>query len=1024
MKNCFGRLVRMAWLAALPLMAWSGKAETDPYWYAVQVSATVQTAPPQIQLSWPTDANATGYTVYRKAFNSITWSSVGTLPASATTFSDVNVTLGGSYEYGIKKSSSLGFTGTGYVYAGINAPMIESRGKLILMVDNTYVTKLVNELGTLEQDLIGDGWTVIRHDVSSAASVSGVKSLIKADYAADPTNVKAVFLFGHVPVPYSGDLNPDGHPDHKGAWPADVYYADMDGVWTDSTVNDTSAARTQNQNVPGDLKFDQSTLPSDVELELGRVDMSNLTCFSNKTPARGELDLLKQYLSKDHNFRHGKLAVQRRGIVCDNFGERSGEAFAASGWRNFAAFFGASKVTATPGWTFFSTLATQDYLWAYGTGGGSYTTCDGVGGSDNFATTDLHAVFTMFLGSYFGDWDNESAFLRAPLGSTSYTLTASWAGRPHWFYHHMGLGQTIGYSTRLTQNNPGAGLYENQVNYAARGVHVALMGDPSLRMHPVIPPSNGGATIGGTGVGLTWAASTDTAIQGYHVYRAGSFKGPFTRVSGNSPLVTLAFNDPTGTNGGVYMVRAVKLEQSGSGTYYNPSQGIFITAGSMAAPVPNAPTGLSVTAVSGPQMNLSWTLNSTTETGVKVFRKTGVNGTYALIKTLPAGTKTYSNSGMSASTQYYYKVAAYNSTGDSPYSNESFATTPPPPAATIASATFLLQDKSTSGNWKGVYGPDGYYVLGDSTKVPSYVQAGFVGNSFWSWADSTSSVEALQKAATTDRVAACWYNAASFDINLNFTDGLSHRVALYFVDWDYAGRQQTVQILDTSSGAILNTQTISAFEDGQYLVLDLKGKVTLRIARVLGANAIVSGIFFGNSTLPTPTATVAAAQYIGMNSSALGNWKGLFGAQGCNVIDNGSVAPTFATVSPSNKTDYLWDGGTSDPRALQNISDSLRTAACWYAPSTFNVNVRCKDALTHKVTLYCLDWDRAGRTQTIDVIDTNSGVVLHSATINAFSNGVYLSWNIKGDVTFRFTRNAGSNVLVNGLFFDAGTASL
>ena len=35
----------------------------------------------------------------------------------------------------------------------------------------------------------------------------------------DPINTKAVYLLGRIPVPYSGFINPDSHPDHEGAWP-------------------------------------------------------------------------------------------------------------------------------------------------------------------------------------------------------------------------------------------------------------------------------------------------------------------------------------------------------------------------------------------------------------------------------------------------------------------------------------------------------------------------------------------------------------------------------------------------------------------------------------------------------------------------------------------------------------------------------------------------------------------------------------------------------------------------------------
>src|SRR5437870_5446470 len=170
----------------------------------------------------------------------------------------------------------------------------------------------------------------------------------------------------------------------------------------------------------------------------------------------------------------------------------------------------------------------------------------------------------MFIGSYFGDWDSESNFLRAALGS-GYCLTTAWAGRPHWFYHHMGLGETIGYSTLITQNN--SGLYENQMNYGAHQVHQALLGDPTLRMHPVIPVNSLHATVNGGSITLNWNASSDSAVVGYHVYRGGMPNGGFTRLTG-TPVTWTSFTDSAYSSSYTYMVRAVKLETAGGGTYY------------------------------------------------------------------------------------------------------------------------------------------------------------------------------------------------------------------------------------------------------------------------------------------------------------------------------------------------------------------------------------------------------------------------------------------------------------------------
>ncbi len=402
--------------------------------------------------------------------------------------------------------------------------------------------------------------------------------------------MKAVFLFGHVPVAYSGDIVPDGHaPHHQGAWPCDGFYGDMDGVWTDNSVNDTSAADARTRNVPGDGKYDQSTFPAPIKLMVGRVDLADMPgrqTWGGAATFPSELELLRNYLNKDHSFRQKQFDVPRRGLVGDYFGARDGEAFAASGWRNLASFFEAANVTTLPDQgTWISTLSSNSYLWAYGCGPGSYTSIGGLGNSDTYhdgVTTelvknDVKAVFTLLFGSWLGDWDSEDNLQRAVLALPSYGLTCACSGRPHWFLQHMALGETIGYGARLTQNNGPTGLYRNEMNSCAGQIHIALMGDPTLRMHIVAPPSRLTSSIDDKGVNLSWLASLDSVL-GYHVYRASDTDGPFTRLT-TSPIATTSYTDasPSATPSSIYMVRAVKLEVSASGSYYNASQGAFLT---------------------------------------------------------------------------------------------------------------------------------------------------------------------------------------------------------------------------------------------------------------------------------------------------------------------------------------------------------------------------------------------------------------------------------------------------------------
>src|ERR1041385_5073655 len=74
--------------------------------YAVQVSATVQTNPAQITLSWPADPAATRYLLFRKAPDAKSWGTATTLATNATSYADTNVALGGTYEYRVSKSAA------------------------------------------------------------------------------------------------------------------------------------------------------------------------------------------------------------------------------------------------------------------------------------------------------------------------------------------------------------------------------------------------------------------------------------------------------------------------------------------------------------------------------------------------------------------------------------------------------------------------------------------------------------------------------------------------------------------------------------------------------------------------------------------------------------------------------------------------------------------------------------------------------------------------------------------------------
>jgi pectate lyase len=74
------------------------------------------------------------------------------------------------------------------------------------------------------------------------------------------------------------------------------------------------------------------------------------------------------------------------------------------------------------------------------------------------------------------------------------------------------------------------------------------------------------------------------------------------------------------------------------------------------------------------QINLSWT-DVDDETGYRIERKKGPNGTYGEIATTAADVTSYNNAYLGTGTQYYYRVRAYNTNGDSGFSPDANATT-------------------------------------------------------------------------------------------------------------------------------------------------------------------------------------------------------------------------------------------------------------------------------------------------------------------------------------------------------------
>jgi probable HAF family extracellular repeat protein len=588
--------------------------------YAVRITPSIVSGP-KIRLDWDDPTSTGTYQVSRLEGGA--W--IVKQTSAAHFFEDSDVSSGSRYEYQVKKTESGRPDGYGYVSTGLAATPFENRGKVVLLVDSTFAGALDLKITRLISDLRGDGYSVIRYNILRTTSPKNVRNQVDIAYKADPSNVRAVFILGHVPVAYSGNHAADGHWDtHMGAWPADVYYgyvtnSTIADPWTDSTVNKSDAYDPRNNNIPGDGKFDQDYTPFSSNnpvalLPVGRVDFYNLPAFQSASPSRDEVALLSNYLDKDHNYRQGLIpALQKRALIADRDYDDKDPSWApaAMGLRDFTSIYGQSGVSfydqfTTPKFSeIFSKLKTDDYQFvqvASTTGDPSYI--DEFCTNNDPSTSDLKVNFLGLLASFIGDWDsttvngvtsNPNNILRGFLASPTHVLATFWSGKPLWFTHHMASGYSIGYSTAITQSNPdstglykamnlGRGFFVDNLHVAtvAGMSHIALMGDPTLRLHVVRPPRDPAKSVSGGLVTVTWAASLDdvpnTGFKGYHVYRSTYTWGSWTRLT-TTPTTGLSFQEPVPTGAFTYMIRAARVEGWNNtlslGTYTNLSQGAF-----------------------------------------------------------------------------------------------------------------------------------------------------------------------------------------------------------------------------------------------------------------------------------------------------------------------------------------------------------------------------------------------------------------------------------------------------------------
>ena len=266
----------------------------------------------------------------------------------------------------------------------------------------------------------------------------------------------------------------------------------------------------------------------------------------------------------------------------------------------------------------------------------------------------------------WGDWYIGSAFVAHIPAGGSVPVTMQW--------NTTGFSGTVPVKVVI---NPYHRVVETSYNNNTQSTTVVV--NPP----PVLPaaPTGLAATMAATNrINLTWTDASSNE-SGFQIERS------LTGVSGWTQIATVGANVTTYASiglacGKAYFYRVRATNANGASAFSN----VATTLTRLCTPALQPVTGITQT-----QLTLLWSDTNSNESGFKLERSLTGATPWSQIATVGANVTTYTNSGLTCATPYYYRVRAYTGSNNSAYSAIVNATTTicAPAAPTLLAATAI-----------------------------------------------------------------------------------------------------------------------------------------------------------------------------------------------------------------------------------------------------------------------------------------------------------------------------------------------
>jgi fibronectin type 3 domain-containing protein len=378
---------------------------------------------------------------------------------------------------------------------------------------------------------------------------------------------------------------------------------------------------------------------------------------------------------------------------------------------------------------------------------------------------------------------------------------------------------------------------------------------------PGIPTGVTATTESSSSITVSWSSVSEAV--GYYVYRSTSASGTYSSLGSSS---STSYSDT-----GLSANTAYYYKVSAYNSYGEGSQSSYASR----TTAPDTPTGVTATASSF-NITVSWSSVSGA-TSYYLYRSTSASGTYTRVAT--PSTTSYTNTGLSAGTTYYYKVSAYNGSGESAESSYTSATTsataPGTPTGVTATAT---SPNTITVNWSSVPGATGYYIyystsasgtynslsgsfsstVGYITECSANTTYYFKVSAYNSYGESTQSAYvSVRTLATIALSASTWTNGSVTQsskvawYSFSVTSGTR-----YYVWWNDSYEGNNTKTGDVwvsayySNGTSIFTYEDSGWSSPRSFIASSTGTVTIKVEPYGDYGTFAVAYRAGNSTRP------------------------------------------------------------------------------------------------------------------------------------------------------------------------------